>query len=88
MNKQITLSALADELAQAQTRKKVFLEQMECIIPWSEWVGIIKPRYYSGEHGNIHLESYIQYLESANLIYLSYPVGMAGKKNLKARPKI
>ena len=34
------------------------------------------------------VESYIQYLESANLIYLSYPVGMNGKKILKARPKI
>lgn len=32
--------------------------------------------------------NYIQYLESANLIYLSRPVGMAGKQMLKARPKI
>ncbi len=34
------------------------------------------------------VENYIQYLESANLIYLSWPVDMAGKKVLKARPKI
>lgn len=34
------------------------------------------------------VESYIQYLESANLIYQSWPVDMAGKKVLKARPKI
>lgn len=34
------------------------------------------------------VENYIQYLESANLIYLSYPAEMAGKKVLKARPKI
>lgn len=33
-------------------------------------------------------ENYIQYLESANLIYLSWPVNMAGKKVLKASPKI
>ncbi len=34
------------------------------------------------------VEKYIEYLESANLIYLSWPVGMAGKKVLKASPKI
>jgi len=34
------------------------------------------------------VENYIRYLESANLIYLSYPVEMKGKKVLKPRPKI
>lgn len=34
------------------------------------------------------VENYIGYLESANLIYQSWPVDMAGKKVLKARPKI
>ena len=34
------------------------------------------------------VENYIQYLESANLIYQSLPVDMAGKKILKASPKI
>lgn len=34
------------------------------------------------------VENYIQYLESANLIYQSWPVDMAGKKVLKAKPKI
>ena len=34
------------------------------------------------------VENYIQYLESANLIYQSWPVDMAGKKVLKASPKI
>ena len=34
------------------------------------------------------VENYIEYLESANLIYQSWPVDMAGKKVLKARPKI
>jgi IS5 family transposase len=52
MNKQLTLSALTDELAQARTRKKEFPERLERIIPWSEWMGIIKPYYYAGERGN------------------------------------
>ncbi len=34
------------------------------------------------------VENYIQYLESANLIYQSWPVDMAGKKVLKSSPKI
>lgn len=34
------------------------------------------------------VENYIQYLESANLIYQSWPVDMAGKRVLKSRPKI
>ena len=34
------------------------------------------------------VENYIRYLESANLIYQSWPVDMAGKRVLKARPKI
>ena len=34
------------------------------------------------------VENYIRYLESGNLIYQSWPVEMAGKKVLKAQPKI
>jgi len=34
------------------------------------------------------VQNYIEYLQSANLIYLSYPVALDGKKILKARPKI
>jgi len=34
------------------------------------------------------VENYIRYMESANLIYLSYPVEMGGKKVLKSSPKI
>lgn len=52
MKKQITLSMIMDELAQARTRKKDFLEQMNRLIPWGEWIGIIKPHYYKGERGN------------------------------------
>lgn len=34
------------------------------------------------------VENYIRYLESASLIYQSMPISMAGKKVLKAKPKI
>ena len=52
MNKQITLSVILDELGQTITRKKEFLDQIERIVPWSEWKDIIEPHYYKGERGN------------------------------------
>ena len=52
MNKQLTFSLISDELAQAKTNKKEFLEKIERIIPFDEWIGIIRPCYYKGEHGN------------------------------------
>ena len=52
MNKQISLSNLSDELSQVRTKKKEFLEQIERIVPWGEWINLIKPCYYKGERGN------------------------------------
>lgn len=43
---------ISDELAAAKTSKKEFLERIEKLIPWSKWIGIIKPIYYKGEVGN------------------------------------
>ena len=52
MNKQISQSTLNDELSQVRTKKKEFLEQIERIVPWGEWLSLIKPCYYKGERGN------------------------------------
>ena len=52
MDKQMSLSALSDELAQVRTKKKEFLTQMDRIIPWGEWIALIRPCYYKGERGN------------------------------------
>lgn len=52
MIKQLTLSALTDELSQAKTHKKEFLAQIETLVPWREWLSIIEPHYYKGERGN------------------------------------
>lgn len=48
----MSMSFFTDELAEVKTHKKEFLEQMDQLIPWSEWVELIKPCYYKGEHGN------------------------------------
>lgn len=52
MNKQISLSALNDELVQIRTKKKKFLEEIDRIIPWEEWFVLIRPYYYKEERGN------------------------------------
>ncbi|MDE7390348.1 MAG: IS5 family transposase, partial [Lachnospiraceae bacterium] len=48
----MSLSMLNDELLQVRTKKKEFLEQIERIVPWGEWITLIKPCYYKGERGN------------------------------------
>ena len=52
MNKQLTLSGMTDELAQARTSKKEFLEKIEAIIPWNEFIEEIQPYCYKGDRGN------------------------------------
>ena len=48
----MNLSAFTDELAQVRTKKKEFLDQINRIIPWGEWIALIQPCYYKGERGN------------------------------------
>ena len=52
METQLTLAMMNDELGQARTSKKEFLDKIERIIPWDTFVGIIEPCYYKGERGN------------------------------------
>ena len=52
MNKQMTISAFSDELAQVRTKKKEFLAQIDRIIPWGKWIALMRPCYYKGERGN------------------------------------
>lgn len=48
----MSLSGLSDELGHVRTKKKEFLETMEGIVPWGEWMALIRPGYYKGERGN------------------------------------
>lgn len=65
MNKQLSLSALSDELSQVRTKKREFLGEIDRIIPWEEWMNLIKPYYYKGERGNKPYD-----LERMLIIYL------------------
>ena len=52
MEKQLSMSALSDELQQVRTKKKEFLAEIDRIVPWREWINLIQPHYYKGERGN------------------------------------
>ena len=52
MDRQMTLAEMNDEFGAARTNKKEFLERMDQIIPWVEFVELIQPFYYKGERGN------------------------------------
>ena len=67
------MSALSDELLQVRTKKKEFLTQIDRIIPWGEWVALIRPCYYKGERGNkpYDLERILRIYMIQNLYNLS-----------------
>ena len=52
MNKQMSISLFNDELKEAKTHKKEFLDQIERIMPWAEFIALIEPCYYEGKRGN------------------------------------
>lgn len=49
--KQETLSDLEYGSRKKKTKREEFLEIMEEIIPWEEWVGLIRPYYPTGKRG-------------------------------------
>ena len=73
MDKQLSLSALSDELSQVRTKKREFLDEIERIVPWEKWVSIIKPYYCKGERGNkpYDLERMLRIYVVQNLYNLS-----------------
>ena len=77
MDKQMTMSALSDELAQVRTKKKELLAQIERIVPWKEWLTLIQPCYYKGERGNkpYPLETMLRLYLLQNLYDLSDEAG-------------
>lgn len=49
--KQQTLSDMEYSYRKEKTKREEFLEIMEEIIPWDEWVGVIRPYYPAGRRG-------------------------------------
>lgn len=51
MRGQRTFGDLEFEHKKRRTRREVFLDQMETVVPWKEWAALITPYYPKGEHG-------------------------------------
>ena len=49
--KQISLATAGFELAAKRTRKRVFLEEMNKVMPWTELVALITPHAPAGKTG-------------------------------------
>lgn len=48
---QQSFSDMEYSLRKRTTKREEFLDIMDEIIPWDEWVELIKPHYYSGKRG-------------------------------------
>ena len=46
--KQISLATTGFELVTKRTRKRVFMDEMNLMVPWTELVGLIQPLASSG----------------------------------------
>jgi hypothetical protein len=79
MDKQITMSTLRDELLQVKTNKSEFLEQIERIIPWGAWQGIIKP-HTIGKFRNLLIKHGIQEKLFAQVLEILQKKGLILKK--------
>ena len=51
MKKQETFTDIEYSLRKKKTKREEFLEIMDEIIPWDEWVGVIEPYYPKGKRG-------------------------------------
>ena len=49
--KQETFTDIEYSYRKKKTKREEFLEIMEEIIPWDEWVGVIEPYYPKGKRG-------------------------------------
>ena len=51
MEKQLSFSEIEYNGKKRKTRREIFLDSMETLIPWKEWVALIEPHYPTGERG-------------------------------------
>ena len=73
MKSTLQTTLLSDAMQEAKTNKKVFLEKMDSLIPWEDWVSIVDPIYYEGKVGQkpYAIELMLRILVLQNLYDLS-----------------
>ena len=75
----MSLSGMSDELLEVRTKKREFLEKIDRIVPFEDWIALIQPHYYKGERGNkpYDLERMLRIYLVQNLYNLSDMVTVA-----------
>lgn len=73
MKSTLQTTLLSDAMQEAKTNKKVFLEKMDSLIPWEDWISIVDPIYYEGKVGQkpYAIELMLRILVLQNLYDLS-----------------
>ena len=51
MEKQTSFSELEYNGKKRQTRRDLFLNKMEALVPWQEWLALVEPHYPKGKRG-------------------------------------
>lgn len=51
MNRQQTMSDIEYASRKRKTKREIFLEMMDTIIPWEAFVELVRPHYYGGKRG-------------------------------------
>ena len=72
--KQETFADIEYSFRKKKTKREEFLVIMDEIIPWDEWVGVIKPYYPTGKRGRppMWLQTNEVYLKEKNFEKVSY----------------
>lgn len=60
------------------TKHEEFLSQMDEIIPWDEWVGIIEPYYYKNKQGRPSIGIAKMLFDAINRVFEKARVTMSG----------
>ena len=68
MTQQQTLNDMEHANKKRTTKRESFLKMMNEIVPWSEWVELIRPFYPKGEQGRPPLSTHAAYVPFANRV--------------------
>lgn len=74
---QISLDASGFELSNKKTRRRVFLEDMNILVPWAELVGLSQPHAPAGRIGTPISSVEARLLKQRQPWYLSRPLQAA-----------
>lgn len=73
--KQLTMADIEYSNRKKKTKREEFLDAMEEIIPWSQWVELIRPYYFNNTRGRKPIG-----IETMLRMYLMCPTAHCGRR--------